>query len=356
MARNAEVIRQWGVLLELEASRRGTIRGLSRKFGVCERTIRRDLDALQAAGFPLIDVQGEGGVYWKLTNQPFKALHDAGLSLHELCALHMSRAFVENFTGPAFSKSLKGGFDKVTAVLPPKMREFLDRLPGVLAVKPEPGRPKVPPAAEAHVELLVQAILSHRRVKMTYHSFTNRRVKTYVIEPYRLAYGQGCLYLLAFVPEYKEIRTFAVQRIRTLSPLEESFKAVADLDEKAFAKSLGISSGTPELVEITFAPSAAPYIREREWHESQKVRDNADGSIVLTMRICNDWALQAWVLSFGPFARVNRPSSLAELILAKLNLAREQYEPRMSFDRTERQFDFSAQRAIPFLDLPGSGR
>jgi predicted DNA-binding transcriptional regulator YafY len=47
MPRNAEVVRQWKILLELEASRRGTINGLAGKCGVTTRTIRRDLDALQ---------------------------------------------------------------------------------------------------------------------------------------------------------------------------------------------------------------------------------------------------------------------------------------------------------------------
>ena len=56
MPRNQEVIRQWKVLHALESSRHGaTIDGLASELDVTTRTIRRDLAALQEAGFPLYD-------------------------------------------------------------------------------------------------------------------------------------------------------------------------------------------------------------------------------------------------------------------------------------------------------------
>ena len=60
MPRNAEVIRQWSILRDLEASRRMTIDEMAARTGVTTRTIRRDLEALQEAGFPLFDEVHEG--------------------------------------------------------------------------------------------------------------------------------------------------------------------------------------------------------------------------------------------------------------------------------------------------------
>ena len=45
---------------------------------------------------------------------------------------------------------------------------------------------------------------------MKYFSMSSGREKEYVIEPYRLIYSPGGMYLQAFVPEYQEIRTFSV--------------------------------------------------------------------------------------------------------------------------------------------------
>ena len=58
--RNAEMIRQWTILRELEASRRATVNALAKKTGVTTRTIRRDLEALQTSGFPLFDELVDG--------------------------------------------------------------------------------------------------------------------------------------------------------------------------------------------------------------------------------------------------------------------------------------------------------
>jgi len=352
MPRNAEVVRQWKILLELEASRRATINGLSELCDVTTRTIRRDLDALQEAGFALFDEKIDGKVYWKVSGHPFKVLAETGFTLSELCAFYFSRTLLECLAGAPFTADLKTGFEKLAGVLTPRMRQFLDRLPTVLAVKDEPKKRRETTAQKASVGALVDATLSHRRVQMTYHSFSSGRVKDYLVEPYRLAYGQGGLYLFAFVPEYVQMRTFAVERIKKLSLLEEHFNPVEAAPEKPFPHSIGIHSGKPEAIEIEFAPGVAPYIQEREIHSTQKIRERADGSLVLSLKVCADWALQSWVLSFGPFVRVLKPAAFAERVLAEIEHAREQYAPRLSFEAQQVIFEATAQRTFPFLEPP----
>jgi predicted DNA-binding transcriptional regulator YafY len=349
MPRNAEVVRQWKILLEVEASRRGTIKGLATMCGVTTRTIRRDLDALQEAGFPLFDEKVDGRVFWKLTGQPFKMLAEVGFSLSELCAFYFSRTIFEGLAGAPFAADLKSGFDKLASVLTPRMRAFMDQLPTVLAAKDAPKMRRESGAHTATMSVLVEATLSHRRVMMSYHSFSSGRVKEYLVEPYRLAYGQGGLYLFAFVPAYVQMRTFAVERIKKLAVLEERFSAVQPLSDKPFAHSMGIHTGKPESVEIEFASAAAPYIREREWHPSQRIREGTDGSIVVSLKVCADWALQSWVLSFGPTARVIKPTALAERILEDIEDAREQYMPRMNFDSPHTSFEPSLTQSFSFL-------
>ena len=56
MPRNAEVIRQWTILREIERARAGgvTIDELAALCDVTTRTIRRDLQALEEAGLPAL--------------------------------------------------------------------------------------------------------------------------------------------------------------------------------------------------------------------------------------------------------------------------------------------------------------
>ena len=100
MPRNQEVIRQWRVLHALESSRHGiALDTLAKELEVTTRTIRRDLAALQEAGFPLYDTHDENGrVRWRLDGQVLKGL-ETGFTLPELCALYLSRNLLESVAG-----------------------------------------------------------------------------------------------------------------------------------------------------------------------------------------------------------------------------------------------------------------
>jgi proteasome accessory factor B len=315
MPRNAEVIRQWTILRELEASRRLTIDDMAEKTGVTTRTIRRDLEALQSAGFPLFDETHDGRKYWMLEQKAFRRLDATGFTFAELSALYFSRTLVECLAATPFQKDVRSAFDRLSEALTPGMRQFLDRLPLVMQAKAEPGAH--PGAARGkEIAQLLDATLQHRRAVMRYHSFSSDREKEYLIEPYRVVFAQGALYVVAFVPEYRQTRTFALDRIKSLSVTEDRFEP-ADTEEDAFAHSLGVHQGQPERIEIAFEPRIARYVRERLWHASQEVQDQPDGSVVLTLNVSNDFALRSWILGFGGLARVIAPAALAEQIVAE---------------------------------------
>jgi predicted DNA-binding transcriptional regulator YafY len=207
------------------------------------------------------------------------------------------------------------------------MWKFIESLPDALGAKEPASRPRGAGSAKT-IDALMQAILARRRVRMRYHSFSSKQIKDYVIEPYRLAYAQGGLYLQAFVPDYSDMRTFAVQRIEQAVGLEDSFDPVAG-STAVFPDSLGAFSGTPEAVVIEFTAAEAPYVREREFHASQRIDELPEGRIRLTLNVVIDWELQAWVMGFGPAARVIEPAAFAKRILESLE------ETRATYLRTE---------------------
>ena len=326
--RNAEVIRQWTILREIERARATgmTIDALASLGGVTTRTIRRDLQALEEAGFPLYDDRShdDGRTRWKINGQVFRGLA-TGLTLSELCALYFSRTLFESLSGTPFRDEVERAFEKLAAALTPHMRQFLDQLPRVITTKAGPMRQREDPRQEQIVARALEATLHMRQTTITYHSKSSDRTKTYLIHPYRLAYAQGGLYLLAYVPEYAEVRTFAVERIQNAAVLEERFTPIEELPEEAFPHSLGVHSGSPERVEIEFQPAAADYVRSRTWHPSQQLQETSAGGVSVLLDVCVDRALQSWILSFGPFARVVSPERLARQIAEQIQEARAQY-------------------------------
>src|SRR5438128_2013338 len=288
MPRNTEVIRQWTILREIENARGAgvTIDDLARLCAVTTRTIRRDLQALEESGFPLYDdrTHDDGKTRWRVNGQAFKGL-STGLTMSELCALYFSRTLLESLCGTPFRTEVESAFEKLASALTPHMRQFLDRLPRVIATKADPTRRHDNPRQQQFIARALEATLHLRQATLTYHSKSSDRTKTYLVHPYRLAYAQGGLYLLAYVPEYGEVRTFAVERMQDVALLEERFTPDVDyreLPDAAFPHSLGVHSGPPEHVEIEFQPAVADYVRAREWHPSQQLREADAGALHMT--------------------------------------------------------------------------
>jgi predicted DNA-binding transcriptional regulator YafY len=325
--RNAEVIRQWQILREIEARRTGvTIHELATQVRVSTRTIRRDLQALQEAGFAVYDEGEENETKrWRLDAAPFRAVQE-GLTVADVAALYLSRAVVEGLSGWPLADELKAAFAKIEHALNPRMREFLSTLPHVISAKTGPRAHTAASAALVDVtRRLLDAARDRRIVEMRYFSAASNRSKSYVVHPYRLALANGGLYLVAWVPQYDEFRTFAAERIERLSAGEDTFKKTRELPADLFRSSMGVFWGEPERIEIVFAPRVSLVVRGRVWHESQQIEDLPDGGVRLTLQVCNDSALRSWVLGFGSAAKVVQPASLAKAIADECREAAARY-------------------------------
>ena len=108
---------------------------------------------------------------------------------------------------------------------------------------------------------------------MRYHSVSSAVERDYLVHPYRLTLRTANSYLLAFVPAYNDVRTFAVDRIKSVSLEKQTFAPHKDrTDDEAFGNSLGVYTGADGAVELEFEARMAPYVRARVWHSSQQSR------------------------------------------------------------------------------------
>ena len=346
MARNSEMTRQWLVLRDIDAARTGiSTPKLAAARGVHQRTIRRDLDALASAGFPLYDERMNGTTMWKLRGRPFRGLEELGLSVMELCALYFSRAMLTSLAGAPYQDEAERAFIKIERALPVGCRKFLDALPVAIKAKFAGRKKDDGRKTQEVVRRATDALLHHRRVTMRYDSLASRRSRDYIAEPLRISYADGGTYLTAYVPEYGEIRNFAAERIRALAITDEAF-APRPLPVEPFASSIGVYSGPPERVELEFDSSAVGFVTGREWHKSQTFETRADGSILMRLDVSVDLPLRTWVLGFGAAVRVVAPLRLAQEVLEQIEQARVHYMPRLTFDMVSMSPAEPAERAL----------
>jgi predicted DNA-binding transcriptional regulator YafY len=149
---------------------------------------------------------------------------------------------------------------------------------------------------------------------------------TRCIDPYKVWYHSGALYVIGLDHRSNEIRTFSVDRIQSIERTEDAFIVDADFDFDAYtASSFGVVADPAVAVRIRFTADWASYVEEREWHASQSTQPLPDGRLELKMEVGATRELANWILSFGGGAEVVEPASLREEVKASLEAALANY-------------------------------
>ena len=313
MARGDQLARQWVIFQRLCNSRRGkTVNELSDDLDCHPRTVYRDLDALQAAGFPLVTERQNGTTRWALMEGTRREA-TVPFAMSELMALHFSHRMMEGLPGTLFQEALDSAFRKIRSTLPPESLRFLSRVGESLGFSPGPHK-SYGPFRETIGEL-AEAAMNQRVVEILYHSLSSGSTTRRKVEPYKLWFFDGTFYLIGLCRLKKEARVFAVDRIREIKVLDEVFAAPDRFDAESFMQnSFGVFTGQPVLVRVWFAPEAAGYVREKTWHPSQRLHARKDGSLLFEAEVAGTREIKLWVLRFGAKARVLEPDSLREEI------------------------------------------
>jgi len=321
--RGDQLARQWRLIQGLARSRFGVgLDDLAAELECTKRTVYRDLDALQYAGFPITSEKRDGRVFYRLL-ETFK-LGDAPFTPDELLALAFGEDLLRGLEGTVFHDSIHSALTKVKASLGPEMAVFLERLGESFRVLPGPHKRY----AEVRdvIRPLNDAVLERRTVAMRYTTARTGETHTRDVDPYRVWYRGGALYVIGHDHRSNEVRTFAVDRIQEASVTGTSFSIPEDFDfEARTASAFGVVAEPAETVRIRFDPRWALYVREHEWHPSQQIEARDDGGIELCMEVGAGEELQGWVLSFGAGAEVLEPKRLREEVAAELGRMQARY-------------------------------
>jgi predicted DNA-binding transcriptional regulator YafY len=309
MARGEQLSRQWKIIRTLIASTHGkTAAQLAEDLDCTTRTIYRDLEALQAGGFPITTETREYHSYWRILSTSRQTVPPA-FSMPELMALYFGKDMLRTYRGTVFHDAIESLLSKIEATLPPAYTRYLDRVRDRMDAGPAPRKDYT--HFGPTITALNRAIMDEKKISMTYFSMGRRRETQRTVHPYRLRHVEDTLYLIGHCDLRNEVRTFAVDRIRSVAVTEDVFQFPDNFDMYAFMQdSFGIYQGPPVKVKIRFLPSVAGYIRERIWHPSQHLSDQPDDSLIFTATVAGIDEISYWVLRWGAGAQVLSPEEL----------------------------------------------
>lgn len=340
--RNEQLIRQHKLLHLLEQSRYGRTLSelrdeLLETLGLAhlsERTVRRDLEALQAAGFDVDTHDSPRGSVWKL-GPSLRGQTRIAATATELLALSMGRHLLAPLGGTPYWQGIESLWQKMKDLLPEAVWKHFARRQQSLIVRGTPSKSYV--RQQGILATLNRAILQHRVVQIEYQGLGKSRPAVREIEPYALVLYQGSLYVVAAAceaPAESALRHLKLDRFRKAAALDRRFAPRADFKpEKHFADSIGLfHAEQPQEFRIWLSAFAAPLAEEDPWHARQTIEARENGEVVLTIPSAHELEIIPRVLALGAEAELLSPAAsrqrMAEIV-ARLQAVYQQARPHI---------------------------
>lgn len=284
---------------------------LARRLEVSNKTVQRDLEFMRdRLNLPLEFDASHNGYRYTEDVESFPTLQ---ITEGELFALLVAEKALQQYRGTPFEARLVGALRKLEQALPDAVSLNLSQWEQAVTFRTT-AEPlvNVPPILEA----LTRAAQKRERLRIRYRKPGSREAEERTVDPYQLANVDGDWYLFAFDHLRKAIRRFVPARITTVEPAGETFERPAKFElEKLLRDSFGVHSREGDFdVVLRFEEKVADYLREKKWHNSQRLVELPGGGVEMHLKLGSLQEVQRWVLGWGGAARVLAPAELATAV------------------------------------------
>ncbi len=294
---------------------------LAAKLEVSRKTVMRDIafmrDRLE------LPIEYDAPIQAYRYTYPVNAFPTVQVTEGELMALLVAQRALEQYAGTPFHRQLEVAFEKLTGALKDRISfSPADELRAVSFKNVGVGRTDL-----TVFKALSAAVLKSQEVSFTYRKPGEKAATARQVEPYHLTSRENLWYLIGRDVAAGPVKTFALPRIREVKTAKTTFVRPEDFSpERFFAGALGVMGGTGNYaVKIRFDAAVADHVRERHWHESQEIEENADGGLVLSLRLGALGEVERWVLGWGAAAEVLEPGELRAQVAAAAQAVAKRY-------------------------------
>ena len=340
MARNEQLIRQHKILQILERVRFGkTLQELQTDIvdelglnSLHTRTLRRDLEALQAAGIDVDVHDSQRGKIWKLGPRA-KSTTKISFSATELIALSLGREMMHPLAGTPFWMGIESFWNKIQDSVPDGVLDHYKKYAQTLRILGVPAK-----SYEKHhgmIKTINRAIVEHRIVEIVYQA-PGKPKKTRRIEPYTIALFQSSLYIICGACEMpsetaedieNRMRSLKLDRFEKATIQDEWFKMPTGMNWDDFVgKGMGIFVGKPQNFKVRISAKAVNFVVEDPWHPEQKIKELRNGDIELSVPSSNKLEIFPRVLSLMDDAELIGPPKAKQEFAEIVQRIAEKYQ------------------------------
>lgn len=181
--------------------------------------------------------------------------------------------------------------------------------------------------APQHFQHIAAAVMERRRLNIEYAARSNGDTSQREISPQRLTHYRDNWYLDAWCHLRDELRSFAVDAIKTVKTIDAVAHEIPEAElDAALGAGYGIFAGCDvQWATLRFTPERARWVAAEHWHPQQEGQFLDDGSYQLRLPYSNDPELIMDILKYGPDCVVVAPAGLREKVVGLLKSALGRY-------------------------------
>jgi predicted DNA-binding transcriptional regulator YafY len=293
---------------------------LAEELGVSERTIHRYMGMLDELGIPIYSERGPYGGFSLVRGYKLPPLI---FTAEEATVLYLGANLIKEVWGKSYRDAASSATAKLDNVLPDELLQEVSRAQEALVVT---GLHRFDYSPWEHfIDDLRRCIEDQRRVRLIYYALSRQETTEREVDSYALVHQWGVWYLVGHCHLRGEMRTFRVDRIQALTPLETTFVRPADFSVAEYMARSFEPAEPVHKIEVRFDPQAAPFVKE-EHADWQHLTENPDGSVTVTFMSSElDWPA-SFVLRYGEAATVIRPPELVEKVKEAAQAIAQKYE------------------------------
>ncbi len=298
---------------------------LAEQLGVSVRTIQRYMVMLDEIGIPVYAERGPHGGYALVRGYRMPPLM---FTPEEAAAVYLGTTLVEEMWGRLYHDAAQGALAKLDNVLPDEQRREVARARRTMiatGLHRADWSPLLP-----LIEKLREAVRDQQRVRMRYRSRGKPDPIQRDVDPYALVHRWGWWYGVGYCHLRQAIRTFRVDRIITLKPLNQHFEVDPDFEIQSYLRR-ETDTRAQVCVRIRFTPEGALLALDNRvlW---ETVDERPDGSVIVTLLVPSLEAAAQVVLGYSQHAVVLEPEALRQLIVERARAIVNQYTRDLSED------------------------
>lgn len=299
------------ILTLIQGRRDWTSKALAIECGVVERTIFRDIKIIAGAGIPVhYDAQTRG---YQLPRSFF--MKPTELALDEALALIALGERIGGNDQLPLMRPAARAVAKIRSQLPDALRRELDGLDNHLDI--QLARATSADGVADVYDKVRRAIANRKALRCQYDSVSSDRSdKPFLFKPYALMFNQRAWYVLGHHQTRRQVRCLKLNRFTSLDATEVSYVVPKNFSVHShLGNAWRMIRGEPICqVQLRFDPAFAETIADTQWHRTQQVHWQDDGSILLECTVDGLDEIVWWVLSMGPHCQVIQPPELARRV------------------------------------------